>query len=219
MDLFRRQFAANLNAICDRIGLPKSGAGRATDLARLFGMSVPSAHKWLTGGSLPDVNKIPRICNVLKCTADELILGVRTTDDASCDRFIRIPVELCRSGVDAEMMVQSECLIPFGVGPFRLLQAVSNEMEPYVMEGDFVFYDTSFTSLDRNGVYVIQHRHSGNKFIRRVQLSMNGHISLLCDSTHFSAEKLCTDCDGKGCQKDLDFLTLGLVIARILVKR
>lgn len=75
MDTFRKQFAANLNAICDRMSIPKSGSGRATGLAKLFNMSVPAAHKWLTGGSLPELDKLPRICSILQCTADELIFG------------------------------------------------------------------------------------------------------------------------------------------------
>ena len=217
MDPFRSQFAANLNDICDRMGLPKQGVGRATELARLFGICIPSAHKWLTGGSLPDLDKLPRICTLLKCTSDELVLGLRSADMLR-GLLVRIPMELKHVGIKAEMTLPSECLLPFGYGPFRILEVVSNEMEPYVMEGDFVFYDTSFSSLDRNGVYVIEHR--GNKFVRRVQTSMNGHISLLCDSALFTTENLNIDSNKLGKRDDSqDFVPLGRVLARLLVKR
>lgn len=214
VDPFREQFASNLNDICDRRGLPKSGAGRATELAHLFKMSVPSAHKWLTGGSLPELDKIPNICHILQCTADELILGLRTEMHAP-ELYVHVPIEMSRASNIASAMIQSECLKAYGNGPFGVLEVGSNDMEPFVMEGDFVFYDKSFASIERNGVYVIE--RNGRKFVRRVQLSMSGHITFLCDNALFATENLVIDCDNKGVPANC--ATLGMVIARILVRR
>lgn len=211
MDPFRKQFSANLNRICDRISIPKSGAGRATILAGMCSMSVPAAHKWLTGGSLPELDKLPRICTILKCTTDELILGRFEPED-----IVRIHVEMSGGRAVSEMTIDSQCFSQFGTGPFALLQVESNEMEPFVMEGDFVFYDTSRSSVDRSGVYVID-RH-GRKFVRRIQRSMNEHISLYCDNPLFAEETIDMSCGTTAIMAG-EFHSIGMVVARILVKR
>lgn len=212
MDKFRKQFAANLNKICDRLDLPISGSGRATELSRIFGMSVPSAHRWLSGGSLPEMEKIPRICAALKCSCDELMFGISDKEPPLSKRAY-IPIEQSQTKDSYNLIVSAGFLSQFGVGPFHLLEINSNEMEPYAMEGDYVLYDTSINTPDLSGIYVIE--HGSRKFLRRVQMSLNGHLSLLCDNEQFSSQEFLP----LEAQSQQDIAFLGKVAARVLVRR
>jgi transcriptional regulator with XRE-family HTH domain len=70
--------------------------------------------------------------------------------------------------------------------PFRLIPTSSDEMRPTISPGDYVVVNTSISTLNSNGLYLID--IDGQEAVRRVQI-VGGTIRLTCDNTLYAAEE------------------------------
>ena len=68
------EFHDRLEQACDAAGIPE-GRGRRAALARLFGVSGEAARKWLSGESIPDTKRIPKIAKHLGVSGEWLLTG------------------------------------------------------------------------------------------------------------------------------------------------
>jgi transcriptional regulator with XRE-family HTH domain len=75
-DVERAAFAKRLNQALDELEFPISGAGRQTQLAKMFHVSQKGARKWLVGEAMPSMARLTEMARDLGLSAEWLLTGL-----------------------------------------------------------------------------------------------------------------------------------------------
>ncbi|HEX6735871.1 MAG TPA: XRE family transcriptional regulator [Azonexus sp.] len=210
----RRAFAGALNELLDRHGLPASNHGRLQAFARLVNRPVSTAHRWLSGAGMPDVDDLFLLCDSFSCSLDELlgrcpIGGEEINSDPATavtyfSDFGSVVINIPSSFIGPE-----EATRPIGV-----LRVVGREMSGYAEPNDRIFFDLSDTEIQSGAVFAL--RIGSSLMLRRLRIRLDGQIDVLCDNPVFPAETMprerFTAVDQAGGQ---DIAVLGRVIAKL----
>lgn len=225
-DDFRRDFSQRFNQHLSRLGLPETGAGRVTEAAKLFEVSITTAQKWLSGAALPEPGRWPEICEVLKCSIEDLLFNpeqrshviplgftevmiIDLIDGEKHER--RILIEDKKGGPD---LFLSEHLIIHGI--------YDNCMEPYAMSGDYIVCDRNNRNLRMNSVMLL--RFNNETIVRRIQNLLDGRIVLICENSRYQPETVDADrfIDSSNIASISDLSKIeiiGTVVGRLLINR
>jgi len=191
---FRRKFSHNLGVALDQAGFKASGFGRVKEVSLRFGVSTTSAQKWLTASSLPEMPKLPEICEELRCSLDDLFFGFDRTQGAapppSADPMSTIRV--LTNTDERAAYVSKEMFATFwwrtGLSALQVDDAM---MEPFVVAGEYVFFEKITSAEHLSGVYVLF--HNGRYRVRRLQETMNQSVRLICENKRFTPEDVPID--------------------------
>jgi transcriptional regulator with XRE-family HTH domain len=214
---FRKQFADNLNAALDRRGAIPSGYGRVVAVAELFGVSQNTAANWLKGEGVPELFRLPEIAEALSTTVEHLVVGDRGSGTHVIDeRYAVVDVHEDDTLEGHSWYTLPETLRSVGLPrDIRMLQVASDDMAPYVSQGDLVIYDPRVNRIQTNGVFVLQ--TGGHFIVRRVQRGIKQSIRLICDNTLFGDETL-TEADFvESDEGDDRVVVIGHVVGRMQI--
>ncbi len=91
------EFSARLNEAMDDLGIPPRG--RQMLLSRQFGISQPSAKRWLDGDNFPDTGKIVELAAWTNTSVDWLLTGrgLKHPDDLNLTPEVMATLKLLRS--------------------------------------------------------------------------------------------------------------------------
>lgn len=223
-DIFRKEFSGRLNKLLTRVGVPEAGAGRVTKAAEIFDVSITTAQKWLSGGTMPEPHRWPDICKRLDCSIEDLLMSdsqrsnvvpVGFTEIGLVDLVVKGGFETRRILVEAKpgsdpILSQDNLLIH---------RVATNMMEPYVMTGDYVIADRNNCSLRTNSVMLFM--HLDELFVRRVQNLLNGKIVLLCENGRYQSETIEESQFSNADEQDNEGKVgvVGTIIGRVLILR
>lgn len=182
----RKAFAAALNELLDRHGLPASNHGRLQAFATIVNRPVSTAHRWVSGIGMPDVDDLFQLCDIFSCSLDELMgripIGRDPPDSDSTTAityfsdFGNVVINVPSSFIENE-----EATRPIGV-----LRVSGAEMSGYAELNDRVFFDLSDTEIRSGAVFAL--RIGARLVLRRLRIRLDGMIDVLCDNQIFPPE-------------------------------
>lgn len=191
---FRKLFSHNLGVALDRAGVKASGFGRVKEVGLKFGVSTTSAQKWLTGSALPEMQKLPEICETLCCSLNDLFYGfdrtIATADSTAPDpkTTIRVLTNTNERAAHVSKEMFSQFWWRAGLTAF---QVDDDMMEPFVIEREYVFFEQITPAEHLNGVYVLL--HNGTYMVRRIQETLNQSILVICENKRFTPQDVPLD--------------------------
>lgn len=221
METIRQIFSRNLNTILDIEGFPRTGLGRVSRVAELFGMSRANAQKWLSGGTLPDPGRYKEIAERLHCSLDDLFLAGGPGSRVDPNDGRQPMVVLTRFGT--QLVTTSPALAAsLGWVPgVMALEVADSGMEPFVMPGDYVIFDPNPMRYSGDGVYVLY--TNGHYSARRIQELSSGNIRVNSEGRWQHAEEIDSSQIEFGLPVDPksggNIYIVGPVIGRLLVRR
>jgi hypothetical protein len=216
---FRRQFAANFNAALDRRGSIPPGYGRVTAVAQLFDVSQNTATAWVRGDGVPELFRLPEIAKTLNTTVEQLVMGDNGTGAHIVDeQYAVIDLHPDNTSDGHAIYTLPETLREIGLPrDVKMMRVQSEDMEPYLRNGDIVVYDPRVTRIQTNGVYVL---HVNDKFVvRRAQSGLKKEVRLICDNAKFSEEVLAPEDFAETPDDSGRVAVVGQVLARVLLGR
>lgn len=211
-------FSRALNLLLDRRGLPTSNRGRLQAFADLTKRPVSTAHRWLTGGGIPDVNDLYRLCGILSCSIYELLGRVPLDgQQRHLDPMTHVTYFL-EDGEEVASMPSSFFGAHDADRPIGGIRISGPEMRGYVEPADRVFFDMRETDIRSGGVFALRIRAA--LALRRLRFRHDGKVDVLCDNPLFPAETLPREYFKRADQagKD-DIIVLGRVIAKLNLER
>lgn len=178
-------FSTALNEILDRRGLPSMNHGRVDAFAALMGNRPSSTvHRWIAGRSVPSIDTLLEMAQVLDCSLDELF--GRSIEPS------RIPVvnaTYFSDSLTANIQVPQVLIDRRNrVGPFGILRVSGNEMDGLLSNNDWAIFDMGQTEICSSCCYVLE--VAGKMIVRRLRVSMSQRIEVLCDNTFYPPETL-----------------------------
>lgn len=210
----RTAFAAALNELLDRHGLPASNHGRLQAFAKLVSRPVSTAHRWLSGAGMPDVNDLFLLCDFFACSLDEL-LGRHPIGGAAANPEPAMPVTYFSDfgsvvvNIPSSFLGNEESTRPIGV-----LRVAGAEMSGYAESDDRVFVDLSDTDIESGAVFAL--RIGSCLVLRRLRVRLDGQIDVLCDNPIFPAEMMPRSrFKSTDLATDQDIAVIGRVIAKL----
>lgn len=114
-------FAARLNWLCDRNGVPPKGKNRQAAVAQIFEVSQKGARKWLEGEGWPTRSRMVRIALWAGCTYEWLQTG--RGEPFADDR----PYDQATTEMVAAMQRLPQYLKPLAVRQVQLLLDLEHE--------------------------------------------------------------------------------------------
>lgn len=159
---YRMEFAERLNKSLDDIGMPERG--RATELAKRFGVTPKGAGKWIKGEAIPETEKVAELSKWLNKSIQWLLTGegsdiigrIESSVDTNSVETVGYAPLLswvqAGSWTDMESVNIQECemlpLVPgAGKRSFYLeVRGLSNA--PYFEEGEKICIDPDWTLAD-----------------------------------------------------------------------
>lgn len=66
-------FSAKFNALLDQHGFPPKGHGRVMAVAERYGITQGAAQKWMTGATMPEIDKLMRMAQIFGVSIDALL--------------------------------------------------------------------------------------------------------------------------------------------------
>lgn len=210
----RRAFALALNELLDRHGVPASNHGRLQSFAKLANRPVSTAHRWLSGAGMPDIDDLFLLCGVFECSLDELLgrlpLGHQadkvdsTTAVTYFSEFGDVVINIPSSFIGGE-----EATRPIGV-----MRVAGQEMCGYAEPNDRVFFDLSDVEIRSGAVFAL--RIGTSLVLRRLRIRLDGLVDVLCDNPIFPAETISQESfKSAGQASDRDLIIIGRVIAKL----
>jgi len=184
----RRAFAGALNELLDRHGLPASNHGRLQAFAKLVNRPVSTAHRWLSGAGMPDVDDLLLLCDSFTCSLDELlgrcpIGGEQNDPDPATAVTYFSDFGSVVINIPSSFIGDGEAMRPIGV-----LRVVGREMSGYAEPNDRIFFDLSDTEIESGAVFAL--RIGSTLMLRRLRIRLDGQIDVLCDNPIFPAEMM-----------------------------
>ena len=216
----RTIFSRNLNRILDLRNHPRSGLGRAARLAEMFGMSLPSAQKWLKEGALPDPSRYSEIREKLGCSLDDLFCD---DDQVAVVEKNQVLISVISGLGRLDVSLPTDLISELGWPIDAVLLRVSDRgMEPFVVPGDFVIFSPSYFNFSGDGIYVI---YSHKKYaVRRISQLLTNNMRLSTSgrqTDHFEDVDISQIRFGMPAtdQNDSFLYIIGPVVSRLLVNR
>lgn len=213
----RRAFAAALNQLLDRHGLPASNHGRLQAFATLVNRPVSTAHRWLSGIGIPDAEDLFLLCDIFTCSLDELLgrlpVGGAGNDDATTAVTYFSDYGSVVIHIPSSFIGSSDATHPMGI-----MRVTGTEMSGYVEPNDRVFFDLSDTEIRSGAVFAL--RIGSRLALRRLRVRLDGLIDVLCDNPVFPPEVIPADRfrSAEGAAEQ-DIAVMGRVIAKLNQER
>ncbi|UCV08944.1 XRE family transcriptional regulator [Dechloromonas denitrificans] len=211
----RRAFALALNELLDRHGVPASNHGRLQAFARLVNRPVSTAHRWLSGAGMPDIDDLLLLCGVFGCSLDELLGRFPIGNEAAGNIDSTTAVTYFSEFGDVVINIPSsfiggeEATRPTGV-----LRVAGHEMSGYAEPNDRVFFDLSDIEIRSGAVFAL--RIGSSLALRRLRVRLDGRIDVLCDNPIFPAETMSPDRFKRAeLATEHDVVIMGRVIAKL----
>lgn len=177
-------------------------------IADAVGVTKPAVAYWAKG-NLPAGQKLEALCEYLGVHPSFLQYGTTEIPAVSTvidDDTVSIPVlnidGSCGHGAIAPIaevvklvQVAKSWIFARSAGAnlnsLHIINAYGDSMAPSIKDGDFVIVDTSKTEIRGNGVYAVQ--YGDNTFIKRVQVRIDGSVSLISDNPKYETETVNRD--------------------------
>lgn len=217
-------FAAALGTLLDEKGLPPMNYGRMEAFALLMNNRPPSTvQRWLAGAAMPDVETLIEICELIPCSMDRL-LG-RDATAITPPQSVRVSYYEGAIGLVTQRNLSFALPVALvdrrnRVGPYGVLRITSAEMAGYLDVHDCAFFDMGQTGLLSAACYVL--KLDGDRYtVRRIRLSVNRGIDLICDSPQFPPETVHADDLVPYCDElpnDKRIVIMGRIFARYRVE-
>ena len=217
----RKLFAANLEVLLDRHGLPASNHGRVEAFSKLINRPVSTAHRWLKGEGIPDVETLLGLAQIFSCSLDDLFTVKREIRPNNTDMrdfweqgFYRKAVFFSDNGnvdidIPANILLRGDA--PTSIGLFAIK---GMEMAPFLMPDDRVIFDTDATEIISGAVFVL--RISGRITVRRLRVRLDQRIDVLCENAQHPPEQVDSAVFKPASQaSNGDIAILGLVIVKV----
>jgi len=210
----RRAFSQALNELLDRHGVPASNHGRLQAFAKLINRPVSTAHRWLSGAGMPDIDDLFLLSGFFGCSLDELLgrfpigngdAGLDSTTAVTYfSEFGDVVINIPSSFIGGE-----EATRPIGV-----LRVAGHEMSGYAEPNDRVFFDLSDVVIRSGAVFAL--RVGSSLVLRRLRIRLDGLVDALCDNPIFPAETIAQDrFKPAGQAAGHDVVIMGRVIAKL----
>ncbi len=177
-------------------------------VADAVGVTKPAVAYWAKG-NLPSGEKLEALCEFLDVHPSLLqygATGIPAVSTVVDEDTVSIPVlnisGSCGGGalspvaeVVKLVQVAKSWIYARSAGAnlkkLHIINACGDSMSPLIKDGDFVIVDTSKTEIRGDGVYAIQ--CGENTFIKRIQLRIDGSVSLLSENPQYETETICRD--------------------------
>lgn len=210
----RQAFAQSLNKLLDRHGLPASRHGRVQAFSDLINRPVSTAHRWLSGNCIPEIDDLFLLSGIFACSLDEL-LGRFSTERYTFDIDQANRATYYSGNGNADINIPS-AFLPFD-DPTRqlgVLRVPGTEMSGYAEPNDRIFFDLTDTKIRSGAVYVL--RIAGDLAIRRLRIRIDQMIDVLCENPRYPVEVINrSQIKPADDATEDDVAVLGRVIARV----
>jgi hypothetical protein len=209
----RKAFAGALNELLDRHGLPASNHGRLQAFAKQVNRPVSTAHRWLSGVGMPDMDDLFLLCGSFNCSLDELLGRRPIGGDSDPDSATAVTYY---SEIGSVVINIPSSFLGNGGGsrPIGVSRVTGREMSGYAEANDRIFFDLSDTEIRSGAVFVL--RIGSALVIRRLRVRLDGQIDVLCDNAVFPAETIPRDRFRPADEAtDQDIAVLGRIIAKL----
>lgn len=182
----KAQFAEALRILLTNHGVPASQQGRLKATTELTGRPRSTVQRWLSAQSLPNIDDQFLLCDILKCSLDQLLGRIPATREI----LDQIPTSrlhyFSESGnIDIE--------IPTSLFPFldeehdvAVLRVSNHEASGYAELNDRVFFDLADTEIRSGAVYVL--RIANRLVVRRLFVRIDSRIEIRCFNDNFPTE-------------------------------
>lgn len=210
----REAFAASLNQLLERHGLPVSLHGRVQAFAGLINRPISTAHRWLSAKGIPDVEDLFLLCGIFSCSLDEL-LGRSPIKREYSDKESPTTATYFSDNGNADISIP-KFFLPFDdpSRPLGILRVSGPEMIGYAEDGDRVFFDLSETEIQSGSVYAL--RIDQQLAIRRLRIRLDRRIDVLCENTHYPPELTEPSCFKPASEAGPgDIAILGRIVAKL----
>lgn len=214
----RKAFSIALGELLDRHGLPASNHGRLQAFAKLVNRPVSTAHRWLSGVGMPDVDDLFLLCGVFSCSLDELlgrlpIGGEQQNQDPTTSVTYFSDFGSVVINMPSSFLGAGEATRPIGV-----MRVVGLEMSGYAEPNDRIFFDLGETEIRSGAVFAL--RIGTYLVIRRLRVRLDGMIDVLCDNPVFPSEMAPRERFKTNEEASAqDIVILGRVIAKLNLER
>ncbi len=205
----------------DRHGLPASNHGRVEAFSKLIKRPISTAHRWLKGDGIPDIEILLELTQVFSCSLDDLFsierdLRPNDTDfrNSAPENDYRRAIFFSDSGnvdidIPANIFLYDEA--PASIGMFVVQ---GTEMSPYTNPGDRVLFDIDATEIRSGSVFVL--RIGGHLTLRRLRIRLDRQIDVLSENSQHPPEQVIASLFKPSRQAaDTDIAILGRVMAKV----
>lgn len=214
-------FSKQLNKLLDAHGVPASKYGRLEAFAKLVDRPVSTAHRWLTGKSIPDFVILVRLCRLFPCSLDELF-GVEQTPSTNREQTEptltqRLHYLSENGGIDINIP-GNIFMFPDPTKRVSLMTVSGTEMSGYVEPFDRVVFDPDETDIRSGSVFVLL--IANRLVVRRLVVRLDQQIDVVCDNPRHPPERTSPDLFKRIEDAQTgDITVLGRVIAKINFER
>lgn len=206
-----------MTAIGKRIETSASMVGGVPALAEKTGIAKTTIYGWIKGPGEPRASDLESIANVLNLSLDWLVRGAGSPERSKIgksdvagqpiDQVAAIAVSIPRYAIHASagggaVVLSEEVEDYFTVSPDWLsrylpkgakagiIEARGDSMEPTIADGDILLLDFSIESsvVNDGGVFVIS--VDGALLVKRLQVTVDGHILIRSDNDLYEQEKV-----------------------------
>lgn len=192
---FKEYFVSQLIQVLDENGIPQRS--RVSLLSEITGRSTQTVINWLDGANLPDLDAARRIFFKLQADSD-VMLGIKrpsAQDDAANQ-------DLNAFGIRVAPLLQKEPRLSALANAVAdnpdatlLVLQKGEEMAPEIGRGETVGVDTTKTTIEASGLYVLRRRK--RLFLRRVEQHVGSdYVTLVCANARYAPEQIQLSPDG-----------------------
>lgn len=183
----RQAFAESLHKLLDRHGLPASRHGRLEAFRELVDRPLSTAHRWLSGNGIPDIEVLLYLASIFTCSLDELLgqtpIKRENFDTNQTNRLIFFP-----ENGNADVNIPENCLFDHPNRRLGVVRVAGTEMSGYAEPGDRILFDLDDTKIHSGAVFVL--RINGRLSLRRLRVRLDAQVDVLCDNPRFPAETI-----------------------------
>lgn len=158
----RHAFSVRFGALLDQHDFPPMGKGRVVAVADRYGITQGAAQKWLSGTTMPDIDKLLRMAQLFGVTVDDL-LGVSDMQESVGRPSGLLNRYMLMQSIDklhAIKILGTEDVLALPVSVFDIFQhscpadlsvvpVVGNAMAPTFRDGSMVFANRSLEMIER----------------------------------------------------------------------
>ncbi len=189
----------------DRIQIVADQLGSVPKLAAEAGIKATTIYGWIKGPGEPRASDIEAIAKATGANIDWLVTGNGEGGELPADsaRYVSLPRYAVQASAGGGALVLSEEVNgTFTVGrdwlaryvppgsKTGIIEARGDSMEPTIFDGDILLLNFSIdrSAVDGGGVFVIT--VDGSLLVKRLQVTLDGHVLVLSDNDNYETEKV-----------------------------
>jgi transcriptional regulator with XRE-family HTH domain len=215
----KTNFADALHALLDKHGVPASQQGRLKAVTQLTGRSRSTVHRWLSGTTLPDVDDQFSLCEILKCSLDELLGRFPVTREILDENpTSRLKYFSEHGTVDIEVPALFFPQLE-NDNALAVIRVSNHEASGYAELNDRIFFDLSDRAVRSGAVYIL--KIANRLVVRRLFVRIDSRIEIRCFNDSFPSEVFDQSAIGvDGTETpEVPITVLGRVIAKLNFSR